>query len=169
MDGTSGRSAGPGIAGDGAIAALADRVHRNAIHLLRRLRKTDEAMGLSPAQASALSVLVFGGPQTLNGLAIAEQVRPATMSVLVDEMKRLGLASKTIDPNDRRAVRIAPTAKGRALLEQGRKRRLAVLQAELAQLSARDRAALATSAGILERLNRARTRALAPPSVWRKR
>ena len=145
---------------------LADRVHRAAIHLLRRLRKVDAATGLSAPQASALSVLVFGGPQTLNGLANAEQVRPATMSRLVEEMNRLGLATKTMDPNDRRVVRVTPTAKGRALLERGRERRLAVLKAEFARLSPRERAALATAAGILERLNREGMRAPAPPSVW---
>ena len=32
-------------------------------------------MGLSPAKSSALSVLVFGGPQTLKDLAAAEQVK----------------------------------------------------------------------------------------------
>ena len=37
--------------------SVADRLHSAAIHLLRRLRREDEAMGLTAARASALSVL----------------------------------------------------------------------------------------------------------------
>jgi len=50
---------------------VADRLHSAAIHLLRRLRRQDDAMGLTPARASALSILVFGGPATLTMLARA--------------------------------------------------------------------------------------------------
>lgn len=145
---------GDGIAAKG-VAILADRLHRAAIHLLRRLRKVDETTGLTPPQASALSVLVFGGPRTLNGLASAEQVKASTMSRLVADMERDGLATKTADTEDRRVVHIAPTGLGRSLLEAGRARRLEVLKADLAGLPARDRAALADAAAILERLNRA--------------
>jgi len=43
------------------VAAVADRLHSAAIHLLRRVRKQDAASGEGPARLSALSVLVFGG------------------------------------------------------------------------------------------------------------
>ncbi len=46
-------------------------LHSNAIHLLRDVRTEDSAMGIGPAQASALSVVVFGGPLSLNELAEA--------------------------------------------------------------------------------------------------
>jgi DNA-binding MarR family transcriptional regulator len=150
----TGREPADGIAPQGVIV-LADRLHRAAIHLLRRLRKVDEATGLTPPQASALSVLVFGGPRTLNALAAAEQVKPPTMSRLVAVMERDGLATKTADAQDRRVVHVAPTDLGRSLLEAGRARRLDVLKAELTGLSARDRATLANAVTILERLNRA--------------
>lgn len=136
-----------------SLAALADGLHRAAIHLLRRLKKTDAVTGLTPPQASALSVLVFGGPRTLNALAAAEQVKPPTMSRLVATMEQAGLATKTTDGEDRRIVHVAPTARGRALLEAGRARRLDTLKAELADLGARDRAALSAAVAILGRLN----------------
>jgi DNA-binding MarR family transcriptional regulator len=136
------------------VSHLADRLHRAAIQLLRRLRKVDAATGLTPPQASALSVLVFGGPRTLNGLAEAEQVRPSTMSRLVAEMERKDLATKTADVEDRRVVHVAATERGRSLLVAGRDRRLEVLMAELEELGARDRATLSAAAGVLERLNR---------------
>jgi len=45
--------------------AAADRLHSAAIHLLRRVRKQDEASGIGPAQLSALSVLVFAALKRL--------------------------------------------------------------------------------------------------------
>jgi DNA-binding MarR family transcriptional regulator len=110
----------------------------------------DIGMGITPPQASALSVLVFGGPRTLAGLAAAEQVKPPTMSRLVAAMERAGLATKTADARDGRVVHIAATGRGRRLLEAGRERRLAQLTAELALLSPRDRAVLMRATAILE-------------------
>src|SRR5437870_5061511 len=71
--------------------SLADRLHSAAIHLLRRLRRHDAAMGLSAARASALSVIVFGGPVTIGHLARAEQVSAPTITRLVLAMERDGL------------------------------------------------------------------------------
>jgi DNA-binding MarR family transcriptional regulator len=110
----------------------ADRIHSAAIRLLRFVRREDAASGISAAQLSALSVLVFAGPQSLGSLAAAEQVKPPTMSQLVAEMERKGLATRT--PVDRRSIRISATAKGRRLMELGRKRRLARLSVALAHL-----------------------------------
>jgi DNA-binding MarR family transcriptional regulator len=140
--------------GEGADAhAIAERIHSVAIRLLRRLRKSDAASGLPGPKLSALSVLVFGGPQTLKDLAAAEQVRAPTMSRLVVELEADGLATKNEDKNDRRVVRIAATAKGRALLEAGRERRLEVLTAQIAALSRDERRVLAQAAELLLRMN----------------
>ena len=82
--------------------SLADRLHSAAIHLLRRLRRHDEAMGLSPARASALSVVVFGGPVTIGQLARAEQVSAPTMTRLIVGMERDGLVRRDADACDGR-------------------------------------------------------------------
>ena len=58
-------------------ARVADRLHSAAIHLLRRLRRTDPLRGVNPAQLSVLSVLM-GGPRTIGDLAAVEQVQPPT-------------------------------------------------------------------------------------------
>src|SRR5712671_4482893 len=102
---------------------LADRLHSTAIHLLRQVRVQDAATGIAPARLSALSVLVFGGPVSLNGLARAEQVRPPTMSRIVDALESDGLVRRRTNEQDRRAVVIEATEKGAAILWQGRKRR----------------------------------------------
>jgi DNA-binding MarR family transcriptional regulator len=131
---------------------VADRLHSAAIHLLRRLRRQDQAMGLTAARASALSILVFGGPATLTTLALAEQVSPPTMTRLVVGMERDGLVRRAADEHDGRVVWLQATAKGTRLLHEGRRRRVAALAADLDSLSAAERATLAAAADILEEM-----------------
>ncbi len=121
------------------VEALADRLHSTAIHLLRQVRVQDSGTGLAPARLSALSVLVFGGAMSLNALARAEQVRPPTMSRIVDALESAGLARRTINEQDRRAVVIEATTKGAAILWQGRKRRVKFLARHLSRLSDAER------------------------------
>ncbi len=125
----------------------ADRIHSAAIRLLRFVRKEDAASGIPAAQLSALSVLVFAGPQSLAALAAAEQVKPPTMSQLVAEMERKGLAVRA--PVDRRSIRISATEKGRRLMEAGRKRRLARLSAVLSRMPPEKLSVLRQAADII--------------------
>jgi len=118
---------------------LADRLHSAAIHLLRHVRVQDAASGLAPARLSALSVLVFGGAMSLNDLARAEQVRPPTMSRIVDALESENLIRRTVNPQDRRAVVLEATAKGTAILWQGRKRRIKFLAKHLSRLTETER------------------------------
>lgn len=128
-----------------------ERFHHLAIGLLRRMRRVDEAGGLSGPRASALSVLVFRGAQSLGALAAAEGVKPPTMSRLVKAMQEEGLVAMEASATDRRAVRIAPTARGRKLMLEGRARRLAEIRRLLRSASARERAALETVVELLAR------------------
>lgn len=129
----------------------ADRIHSAAIHLLRRVREVDaRAMGISPARASALSVLVFGGARSLTELAEAEQVTAATMSRLVTALEREALVRRSPDVNDARAIRIEATAKSRRILERGRARRLDVLEGLLAGASHAEVDAVRAAAEVLE-------------------
>src|ERR1700674_1355146 len=102
--------------------AIADRLHSAAIHLLRRLRVRDRESGIGPAQLSALSVLVFGGPRSLGELADEEQVRPPTMSRIVAGLERAGLVRRRAT-EDARRVRLEATAKGTKILQEGGQRR----------------------------------------------
>jgi DNA-binding MarR family transcriptional regulator len=134
----------------------ADLIHSAAIHLLRRVRETDaRAMGLSPARASALSVLVFGGARSLTELAEAEQVTAATMSRLVGALEREGLVRRYPDVNDARAIRLEATAKARRILERGRERRLDLLERLLSAATADEIEAVRVAAQAVERALRA--------------
>jgi DNA-binding MarR family transcriptional regulator len=139
---SAGTSAGP----------LADRLHSVAIHLLRRLRKEDDASGLSAPRLSALSVVVFGGPITLGQLAAAEQVRPPTMTRLVQALEHDGLLARETDPADARVIRVRATARGKRLLMAGRARRVRLLARELAALPTAERASIATAVHTLEQM-----------------
>ena len=131
-------------------ADVADSLHSAAIHLLRRVRREDEATGLTGARLSALSVVVFGGPLTVGQLAAAEQVRSPTASKLVTELEALGLVTRESSPSDRRVTEVRATARGRWMLQAGRRRRVANLAARLADLGADELAVLDRAAGILE-------------------
>src|SRR5512142_3498599 len=88
-------------------AAIADRLHSLAIHLLRRVARSDQQGGVTGPRLSVLSVLVLGGgPRSVGELAAAEHVRPPTMTRLVQAMEAEGLVTRTPAPEDARIVRI---------------------------------------------------------------
>jgi DNA-binding MarR family transcriptional regulator len=126
---------------------VADMLHGAAIRLLRYVRKEDTASGITGAQLSVLSVLAYGGPQTLGALAAAEQVKPPTMSQLVSALERLGLVARK--PLDRRSIEISVTRKGARLLEAGRRRRLARLMRAIGTLPPEQIDRLAQAAGLI--------------------
>lgn len=136
----------------GDAREVADRLHSAAIHLLRRVRKVDDASGLSAARLSALSVLVFGGSSTIGELARVEQVSAPTMTRLVQALEREGLVSRAADEDDARAVRIQATPKGRRVLELGRERRVDELLRLLELLPVAELETLGNAASSIERL-----------------
>ena len=128
---------------------MADQLHSAAIHLLRQLRKEDDAGGLSAPRLSALSVVVFGGPLTLGQLAAAEQVKPPTMTRLVTGLEKEGLVRRTGDARDRRLIRIRATAKGRSVLAAGRARRVEKLASAIERLRTTELAQLKRGVRVL--------------------
>ncbi len=142
--------------------AVADGLHRAAIHLLRQVRREDPVSGLSPARISALSVLVFGGPRSLSELAAAEQVRPPTMSRLVQALEAQGLVERRADPEDGRAIRLLATEAGRDLLAQARRRRIERLAAALNNLALPELRVLQEAVELLSSLGWERQRRTPP-------
>ncbi len=151
------REAGGPHRGDGATRTrgrvnrrdVADRLHSAAIHLLRTLRKTDTATGISPARLSALSVLVFGGPRSLRELAEAEQVTAPTMSRIVAGLESDGYVTRRPDRHDQRAIQLRSTAKGKAALERARRLRIESLASLLRSASKDDLATLSQAARLI--------------------
>ena len=132
---------------------LADQLHSAAIALLRRLRREDDAIGITSPRLSALSVVVFGGPLTLGQLALAEQVKPPTMTRIVTGLEKDGLVTRRNDPTDGRLTQIHATAKGRKILAAGRARRVDTLKNAVGALDRQSRRDLASGIRVLQRLN----------------
>jgi DNA-binding MarR family transcriptional regulator len=137
---------------DPQALALADHIHSAAIHLLRHLRKEDDASGLSAPRLSALSVVVFGGPLTLGQLARAEQVKPPTMTRIVTGLEKEGLVRRQGDARDKRLTKIRATAKGAKVLTAGRARRVELLARAVERLGAMELAELERGAQLLREL-----------------
>lgn len=133
-------------------AGTASDLNSAAIHLLRALRATDRAAGLTPARLSALSVLVFGGPSPLGRLARTEDVAGPTMTRIVDGLCDLGLAERRPHPDGGRLVLVAATAEGERVMRAARQARIDTIVAALRALPAADRAAIAAASPALLRL-----------------
>jgi DNA-binding MarR family transcriptional regulator len=131
---------------------VADEIHSASIHLLRKLRREDADSGLNAPRLSALSVIVFAGPVTLGDLAAAEQVRPPTMTRIVDALAEQGLVFRTKDAKDGRTTHITATPVGRKLLMKGRERRVRALSKQIAALGPKDQATLREAVEILKRV-----------------
>src|SRR5580700_6747285 len=134
---------------------LADVLHSAAIHLLRKLRREDESSGLNAPRLSALSVIVFAGPVTLGDLASAEQVRPPTMTRIVNALEEQGLVTKTKNATDARSSHLSATPAGKRLLIEGRERRVRALARRIGELDAKAQATLLDAAEILKSVVRA--------------
>jgi DNA-binding MarR family transcriptional regulator len=147
------RSAREGKRGSATAESVADRLHSAAIHLLRRVRRVDEGSGLSAPRLSALSVVVFAGrPVTLGELAAAEQVRPPTMTRLVQALEDDGLVVRETDRTDARVTRVRATARGRTVMAEGRARRVDALAERLRRLPDDELAMLWQAAAVIERV-----------------
>jgi DNA-binding MarR family transcriptional regulator len=138
---------------------VAGRLHSAAIHVLRVARTVDGESGLSPARLSAMSVLVFGGPRTVGGLAEAEGVRSPTMTQLVNGLEADGLVRRRAVREDGRRVVVEATPAGRRVLRKAQARRLDVLVELLQAADADELDLLDRAAEVLERLSGERGRA----------
>jgi DNA-binding MarR family transcriptional regulator len=132
--------------------AAADQLHSAAIHLLRRLRQSDVEAPTTAARLSALSVLVYGGVDTLSDLADAEQVSRPTISRMLKGMEQEGLIRRFADPVDGRVVHLRATARGRRILSQARSRRLDALEALLQNCSLVEVDLLDRAAALIQKL-----------------
>ena len=136
------------------VEAVADRLHSAALHLLRRLRTEDDALGVSPPRLSALSVVVFAGPIGIGALATAEGVAAPTMTRLVDGLERDGFVRRRADPADARGVLVEATATGKRVLTKGRRQRVRTLAEGLAGLTSEELADIRRGAELIERVTR---------------
>lgn len=138
---------------DSQSSRAANALHSLSIHVLRRARTADKETGLSPERLSLLSVLAFAGPRSVSALAEIEGVSRPAISRIVGSLEAQGLVDRTRDPDDGRGVVVRGTAKGRKLVERGRRRRVELIDKELRGLSRRDLSVLEDALEILAGLD----------------
>jgi DNA-binding MarR family transcriptional regulator len=137
---------------------LVDRLRMVVARLARRLRQESD-VDLTPSQFAALSSIWRSGPITLGELAMAERVRPPTMTRVVAALEEAGLVERETDPSDRRVARVRATPAGDELLAHARTRRDAFLARQLSALPAASLADLERLVALLEQISDAAHRA----------
>ena len=147
-------SSGP-PGGESAPAAddAATRLYVAVGRLVRMLRRTGTA-DVSPGALSALASLAAAGPCRLGDLAAREGVAAPTMTRIVAVLEEGGLVRRTADPQDGRAVLVAATRSGTALVQGESFARSSALRRRVAALSPAHRAALDAALPVLEALAR---------------
>jgi len=132
-------------------AEIAAQLRLSTTRLTRVLRQQSDT-GLTLSQLSTLATIGRRGPLTLGALATQERLAPPSVTRIVAKLEADGLITRTTDPDDRRSSLVAVTRTGTALLTRSRRQRDAWLAARVDELDDVDRARLADSLGVLQRL-----------------
>jgi DNA-binding MarR family transcriptional regulator len=120
--------------------------------LVRYVRRSATAGGLSTAASSALGRLGREGPQRLTELARAENVSQPNMTQLVTRMERAGLVRRTADRTDGRGVLVEATDTGLELFRRRRTERAAALQQLMDELPEPEQRAVTVALPALARV-----------------
>ncbi|MET7287025.1 MarR family transcriptional regulator [Streptomyces sp. NPDC005573] len=103
--------------------------------LVRYVRQSATAGGLSTAASTAIARLGREGPQRLTALARAEGVSQPNMTQLVTRMERGGLVQRVADPSDGRVVLVEATEAGLEIYRQRHAERSQALQQLIEELA----------------------------------
>lgn len=135
---------------DEALTALSRAAYSlSAADARLRGRATRSPGALSLTHARALRVLAERGPLSIADLATGVETTSAAATQLVNGLTKAGYVDRQPDPDNRRAVRVSLTARGRDR-HRAREQALAdALAAALADLSAED---VMRAAEVLDRL-----------------
>lgn len=134
------------------VADLAHELRPLVFRLYYMVRRLTPQHRLTLTQGSVLSELVHGGPRRMSTLAEFESVRQSSMTALVDRLERLGLVTRTRDPEDRRAVLIRATRKGRQYVNELVLTREEFLRERPVALEPAERAAIEAALPALQKL-----------------
>lgn len=78
--------------------------------------------GITPGQYGVLACLWKHETLTPKEIANILRVENSTISGVLDRMQKRGLIDRILDPNNRRSIRVKPTAAGMAIKEPVQKR-----------------------------------------------
>jgi DNA-binding MarR family transcriptional regulator len=119
-------------------------------HLMRRLRAEHR---FSLSQGAVLGRLDREGTRSIGDLAVAERVRPQSMTQTVSDLEADGLIARRADPADGRRMLVELTEQGLQTLEQDRRQREGWLARAIAEdLSPEEQQVLMQALALLRRL-----------------
>ena len=119
---------------------------------INRLANQRVRLPLPFAQARLLSTIEAEGRARISDLAALDHCSQPTMTTQVRRLEDAGLVSRTVDPDDARAVLISITPHGVATLEQVRADRGNAIDPFLEELDSSDRDTLAAAVQIMRGL-----------------
>jgi DNA-binding MarR family transcriptional regulator len=118
--------------------------------LMRRLR-TEHRFSLS--QGAVLGRLDREGTRSIGDLAVAERVRPQSMTQTISDLEGEGLIARRADPADGRRILVELTDQGHNTLEADRRKREGWLARAIAEdLSPSEQQTLMEAVTLLRRL-----------------
>lgn len=119
---------------------------------INRLANQRVRLPLPFAQARLLSTIEAEGRARISDLAALDHCSQPTMTTQVRRLEDAGLVSRTVDPDDARAVLISITPEGIATLAQVRADRGNAIDPFLEELDSADRDTLAAAVEIMRGL-----------------
>ncbi|SHN43557.1 MarR family winged helix-turn-helix transcriptional regulator [Cryptosporangium aurantiacum] len=140
---------------EGSAVRAARDVQVAFSRLRRRWRDVSDIRGLTPSQASVLTVLGKDGPASASALAAKEGVRPQSMAATLAVLDTQGLIRRDPDPDDGRRQVVSLTGAGRAWHEGNRVAREEwLVQALHERLTEDERRTVIAAMALLERAAR---------------
>lgn len=131
-------------------AETGSQLRRVISRLARQLNASATGEGLTPSQASVLSLVAARGPLNLGDLAVLEGLNPTMVSRVVGRLDELALIRRVPDPGDLRSATVQITAGGRRVDARIKSRRAAVVSACVARLPDQHAAALVAALPALQ-------------------
>ena len=115
------------------MESASKQIEQQMTVLLRRVQRIhlSTQVGEVALERSAYGImckLADEGPQRLGALASAFGLDPSTITRQVQALEEIGLASRQVDPSDRRASLLDLSPEGTQVLEQTREHRREVLR-----------------------------------------
>jgi DNA-binding MarR family transcriptional regulator len=128
------------------------RLRRVVLRLARQLNAASLGEGLTPTQASVLSIVTHRGPLGLTELTEIEGLNPTMLSRVVGKLDSFGLIRRLRDPEDFRAARVEVTPEGKQANQRIAAQRAAILSERVSGLPPEQEAALVEALPALENL-----------------
>jgi DNA-binding MarR family transcriptional regulator len=151
-DGRAGRGVGSPVPGGAPAAGLADTIARLRRALRRGARVADPGNQLSVAQLELLACLAEHPGTRPGQLARLLNLRPNTVTTLVNALVAAAMVTRDAAGADRRAVALTVTEQGRHAVHAWQATNSAVLNLALSTLTQRERGALARATSALAAL-----------------